>query len=219
MSINGSITGAFSEMGKLLELTGADSFRVRAYQRAGRAFESLTSDAGDMDKSDLLALDGVGHKMVEKVEEIVANGTFEELEELRKKVPDGLVGVLRIPGLGPKSVRAIWQTLGVESLDDLKKSIEDGSITTVPRMGAKTIENIARAIDFAQHAGDRTRLGMAVPLAGLIRERLLEVKGVKRVESAGSLRRGKETIGDLDFLAVCDDPDALFCCFLWDGRG
>ena len=216
MGLNDQIASAFSEMAKLMELSGADGFRVRAYQRAGRAFESLSGDAGDLDRKGLLELDGVGHKMADKVEAIVATGTFEELEELRGDTPAGLVEVLRIPGLGPKTVRAIWQTLEVESLDDLKKAIDDGSIEEVPRMGAKTIENIARAIDFAASAGDRTRLGLAAPLAGLVIERLNEVKGVKRLESAGSLRRGKETIGDLDILAVCDDPGALFQRLLRD---
>ncbi len=213
MGLNAQIAGALTEMARLSELAGADSFRVRAYQRAARAFESLTTDAGDLDRTALLELDGVGHKMAEKVEHIAATGTFPELDELRDKTPAGLIEVLRIPGLGPKTVRSIWQTLGVESLDDLKKSIDDESIATVPRMGAKTIENIARAIDFAAHAGDRTRLGFAAPLAALVRERLAEVPGVKRLESAGSLRRGRETIGDLDILAVCDDPAALSQAF------
>jgi len=213
MGLNAQIADAFNETAKLMELAGANAFRVRAYQKAARAFESLSKDAADLDRQALLDLDGVGHKMVEKVEEIAASGTFEDLEELRDKTPAGLVEILRIPGLGPKSVRAIWQTLGVESLDDLKKAIDDDSISTVPRMGAKTIENIARAIDFAQHSEDRTRLGLAAPLAQLIRERLADVKGVKKLESAGSLRRGKETVGDLDILAVCDDPAALSRAF------
>lgn len=213
MGLNAQIAGALSETAKLLELNGADAFRIRAYQRAARAFESLPVDAGDLDRKGLLELDGVGHKMAEKVEQIAATGTFPELDELREKTPAGLIEVLRIPGLGPKTVRAIWQTLEVETLDDLKKAIDDDSITDVPRMGAKTIENIARAIDFAANAGDRTRLGLAAPLAQLIRERLSDVKGVKRLESAGSLRRGKETIGDLDILAVCDDPAELSQAF------
>ena len=214
MGVNQDIAAAFAEMGKLLELTGADAFRVRAYQRAGRAFEGLARDADGLDRQDLLELDGVGHKMVDKVAEILASGSFEELDAARKKVPEGLLGVLKIPGLGPKTVRAMWKEIGVESMDDLKKAIDDGSIEDVPRMGEKTIDNIKRAIDFAEHAGDRTPLGIAAPIAEYIREELGKVKGVKKLEAAGSLRRGKETVGDLDILAVCKDPAKLseaFC--------
>lgn len=209
MSLNRTIVEALSEIAALHELLGADAFRVRAYARAARAFESLTADAASLSRQDLLLLEGVGHKMVDKVEELRDTGQICELQELRSKVPAGLPGLLRLQGLGPKTVRALWQHAGVESVADLQKAIAEDRLKDVPRLGAKTIENIARALDFAQHTGDRARLGLATPLAELIIETLAGTPGVRRLEAAGSLRRGRETVGDLDILAVADDPAAL----------
>ena len=209
MSLNTKIAEALTEMGRLHELLGADPFRVRAYLKAARAFEGLTADAAGMSRTELLALDGVGHKIVDKVEELVETGTVAELDGLRAKTPDGLGEVLRLQGVGPKTVRTLWKKAGVECLADLATAIDAGKLEGIEGMGAKTIENLARAIDFAKSAGDRTLLGIATPLAEMILEDLRAVKGVRRIEAAGSLRRGKETIGDLDFLAVCDDAAAL----------
>ncbi len=209
MSLNRTIADALHEMARLHELLGADAFRVRAYSRAARAFESLTADVGEMGRQELLQLEGVGHKMVDKVEQLVSTGTIDELEELRGKVPKGLTDLLGVQGLGPKTIRSLWKHAGVESMSDLEKAIEEDRLKDVPRLGAKTIENITRAMDFAKHSHDRARLGVAAPLAELIIERLGTVKGVRRLEAAGSLRRGKETVGDLDILASCDDPEAL----------
>jgi DNA polymerase (family 10) len=213
VSLNRTITDALHEIAALHELLGADAFRVRAYSRAARAFESLPTDAAEMSRQDLLQLEGVGHKMVDKVEQLRDTGSIDELIELRAKVPEGLPELLRIQGLGPKTVRAVWQHAGVESVEDLQKAIAEDRLKDVPRLGAKTIENIARALDFAKHSSDRARLGVAVPLAELIIEALEDVPGVRRLEAAGSLRRGKETVGDLDILAVADDPDRLAAAF------
>lgn len=208
MSLNADIAGAFHEIAVLLELTGADTFRVRAHQRAARAIEGLTTDIAELSRKDLLALDGVGHKTVDKIEEFVGSGTIGELEKLREAVPPGLAEILKIPGLGPKTVRALWKTLGVETVDALRESIADGSILTVPRMGQKTVDNIVRALDFSASSGGRTPAGIAVPLAELVIEHLRAVPGVTGLTYAGSLRRGCETAGDIDILACAEDPEA-----------
>ncbi|MFG0273538.1 MAG: DNA polymerase/3'-5' exonuclease PolX [Phycisphaerales bacterium] len=211
MAFNDEIAARFEQIAQLLELTGADKFRAIAHERAARTIGDMTTDlepiAQDLDA--LTKIDGIGKKIAEKIGEFAAEGTIGELEELKKEVPAGLLGVLEIPGLGPKTVRAMWQTLGVESVADLKKAIDDGSILEVPRMGKKTAENIKKSIVFAESSGERTPLGAAGPIAKGIVERLGKVKGAKEIVAAGSLRRGVETIGDIDILACGSDEDAL----------
>lgn len=193
-----------------MELLGEDSFRSSAHSRAARALESATADvaaiASQKDvkaaKAGLQAIEGVGPKIAEKLIELFTTGRVAELDELAEKVPAGLLGVMQIPGLGPKTVRAIWQTLGVTDLAGLKKALEDGSILTVPRMGEKAAEKIEASIAVMAAGHDRLRLGEAWPVAAWIVEQLRGLAGVERVEATGSLRRGKETIGDLDFLVA-----------------
>ncbi len=211
MSVNHDIAAALEEIAALLELTGADSFRASANARAARAIEDLPNDLADMadDKAALEAIPGVGKKIAAKVQEYLASGAMTELEELRAAVPPGLLDVLRIPGLGPKTVRAMWQTAGVESLDTLQKAIDDGSILQVPRMGAKTVENIKAALAFVAQADARLALGVALPIAEAIVARLSKIKGAGTVAYAGSLRRGRDTIGDIDILAATSDGGAV----------
>lgn len=208
MSTNSRIAEQFEQIAAMLELTGADSFRASANARAARTIADWSEDLGKIaaDREALTAIPGVGAKIADKIQEFVETGKITEREELLKKVPHGLLDILKIPGLGPKTVKAIWETLKVESLDDLKKALDNGSIEKVPRMGAKTIENIRKSISFAETAGERAPLGVAATVGGVIVERLRTLKGVKKAELAGSLRRGKETIGDIDVLVTTNDP-------------
>ncbi|MEL7062030.1 MAG: DNA polymerase/3'-5' exonuclease PolX, partial [Acidobacteriota bacterium] len=143
-----------------------------------------------------------------KIVEFVADGAIAEHVELLEKVPAGLFEVLQIPGVGPKAAKAMWTELGIESLDDLKGTSDD-DLAALPRMGKKTVENIRQATRFAEAAGERVPIGRARPIALAIVERLREVSSVERAEFAGSLRRGRETIGDLDFLVACSDVKAV----------
>ena len=124
-------------------------------------------------------------------------------------MPSGLFEVLDIPGVGPKAARLMWQDLGIESVDDLKAQLDSPALQALPRMGKKTVDNIRRAIAFGEQTRSRIPLGQARPIAVELKAALERTAGVKRLAFAGSLRRGRETIGDLDFLAVADDPEAL----------
>lgn len=203
------------QMAAMLELTGANRFKVNAYSKAARAIKGSSIDvmANADDPKALEEIDGVGSSIAEKIGEYAESGTFDEFEQLRKKVPAGLIQVLEIPGIGPKTVRQMWTELEIESVADLKKAIDDGSLENLPRMGKKTIENIKDAIDFSEKSGERTPLGKALPLAEQLVDALSKVKGVKQIQYAGSLRRGAETIGDIDILVSAADPAEVHKAF------
>ncbi len=204
MGFNADVAAALERMGQTLELLGESGFKVNAHARAARVIKDLPQDlkaiAGD-DKA-LTAIDGVGKGIAKKITEFAETGKIEEAEKLSAQVPAGLFDVLALQGLGPKTVRAMWQELEIESIADLSKAIEAGTLAGLPRMGAKTIENIKEAITFAAQTQGRTKIGSAMAVAESMLELLRGVNGVERVEIAGSLRRGRETIGDLDFLAI-----------------
>lgn len=211
MSVNQDIAALLEEMAALLELTGADSFRASAHARAARAIEDYPGNLRDVadDRAALEAIPGVGKKIADKVQEYLKTGAIHEHAELRAAAPAGLLDVLRIPGLGPKTVRAMWQGIGVDSLESLRRAIEDGSILQVPRMGAKTVENIKAALTFVAQASERMALGVALPIAEEIVARLAPIAGPGAVAYAGSLRRGRDTIGDIDILAAVPDGGAV----------
>ncbi|MDE0888283.1 MAG: DNA polymerase/3'-5' exonuclease PolX [Phycisphaerales bacterium] len=213
MSMNEDIAKIFEELATLLELTGANGFRVNAHSKVARVVEGLTSDLGELARTDdaiksLEAIDGIGKSSAQKIVEFAAQGTVTELEKLRASVPDGLREVMKVPGLGPKTVRRLWQEAEIESIEDLEAAIDDGRLEALPRMGRKTIDNIRESIDFMKTAGDRRRLGTAMPIAERLVAAMQAIPGVRKVAYAGSLRRGQETIGDLDLLVTTTDPTA-----------
>jgi len=208
MGLNQDIAAILSEMADLLELTGADRFRVNAHARAARIIKDLPTDLATLteDKKAITAIEGIGAKTADKIIEFANEGAVYEHGELLTQVPRGLLDVLKIPGLGPKTVRVFWQDKGICSLDDLKEAIENGSLADLPRMGKKTIANISDAIEFLEASAGRTPLGQAMPVAETIVAALTALDCVERAEFAGSLRRGEETVGDIDILVSTSDP-------------
>jgi DNA polymerase (family 10) len=204
MSTNETIAEQLEEIAQLLDLLGENGFKVNAHAKAARVVGDYAGDIGAVaaDKAALLKIDGIGEKIADKIIESVKTGQMSELNELRGKVPAGLIVVLKIPGLGPKTVRAMWQTLGIASIEGLEKSIADGSLLTLPRMGEKAVEKIKTSLAFAKGNAEQPRLpiGKAWPIADAMLERVRGLPGVARAEMAGSLRRGRETVGDLDML-------------------
>lgn len=211
MSFNAQLADLFERMAKLLEVTGANAFRVNAYQRGARRLRELGEDLQPLadDAKKLIAIEGIGKGLAEKIAEFAESGRVDEFEQLQAEVPAGVVAMMNIPGVGPKTVASLWNQGGITSIDQLKQAIADGSLEDLPRMGKKTIEKIGKSIAYAESAGQRTRLGEALPMAIEIVGELAALSNVKRVDYAGSLRRGRETIGDIDILAACDDPKAL----------
>lgn len=208
MSFNSELSAIFSQMADLLELTGANRFRVNAHARAARVIKDTTADLRPIahDAAALTAIDGIGKGIAGKIAEYADTGAIAEHRELLGTVPPGLLAVLEVPGLGPKTVKLLWDEMGVIDLDTLRAALDSEKITTLPRMGKKSVEKIRASLEFAESAGERLLLGMVEPVASSIVERMLGVDGVTRCACAGSLRRGRETIGDIDILVCADDP-------------
>lgn len=210
MSFNRDAVRLLNEIASMLELLGENPFKVNAHARAARAIEGMSQDLLGLsgDRSALTAIDGIGPKIADKLIELAGTGEMSEHTALAERVPSGLMGLLRIPGLGPKTVRLMWQERGVTDLAGLKGIIDDGSILELPRMGKKAVEKISAAIRFAEQDTGRLHIGVAMPVAEAVVEHMRGVEGVTRAAFAGSLRRGKETIGDIDVLVCAEDPAA-----------
>ncbi len=215
MSFNASLANLFDRMSAMLELTGADRFRVNAHAKAARVIRDHTSDLESIaaDQKALTAIEGIGKGTAAKIAEFAETGSIAEHDELAKQVPAGVLEMLNIPGLGPKTVKLLWDEKGIESIHALKDAIEDGSILDLPRMGAKTVENIKESIAFIESSGKRLHIGVAMPVAEALVRRMLDTPGVTRCAYAGSLRRGKESIGDIDVLATTADAEAARAAF------
>ena len=214
MSANAELARIFQEMSAIMELTGANVFRVNAYARASRVLNDLAVDVADIaDHKQLVAIEGIGDGTATKILEYLDTAAVEAHKALLDEVPHGLLELLKISGLGPKTVRVLWEQGGVTGLAALIEKLDSGAVEKLPRMGAKTVANIRESIAFAAAQGKRVRLGDALPLAERIVEYLRRVRGTTRVEYAGSLRRGRETIGDIDVLASTARPDALHDAF------
>lgn len=211
MSTNAELARIFSEMAAVLEITDSNPFRVGANYKVARILSDLTFDIRDIgsEKKKLLEIEGIGEGTASRIMEFCSTGKVKEHDALVAKIPPGLLEVTKIPGVGPKTAKLLWEQCGVVDLASLKEKIDTGALVGMPRMGEKTVANILKSIEFIEQASQRTRLGEALPLAENIIEFLQGVKGVKQIAYAGSLRRGVETVGDIDIIAAASDPKAL----------
>ncbi len=211
---NADVSRALEQLADLMEIQGEDSFRVSSYRRAARSVDDLARDVREVAaRGELAKLPGVGKSIAEKIEELLTKGTLTQLEELKAQVPASLLDLLRIPGLGPKKAAVLWRERGVDSLASLQAAIERGALGDLKGFGAKSVEKLREGLEFVQKAAGRTRLGRAWEIAADFREAVAHLPGVRRVEVAGSLRRGSETVGDLDLLCVSDDGRAVVEAF------
>ncbi len=207
---NQKLADIFQQMADILQLLDADGFRVNAFARIARTLGEMTDDVAAIgpDVKALAKLPGVGKGSAERIAEYLETGTIKDHQELLAKVPPGLLPLLDIPGLGPKTIALFWKHAGIESLDDLKARLESDALAELPGMGAKKLENLRKSIAFAQTAGQRVRIGVAMPVAEWFVEQLTTLKQVKQAAYAGSLRRGRDTIGDVDLLVAAAKKDA-----------
>ncbi|MFA9478290.1 DNA polymerase/3'-5' exonuclease PolX [Phycisphaerales bacterium AB-hyl4] len=201
---NTTLAAIFQQMADVTELLGGNRFRVNAFQRAARSLQELGEDVAGIDPGRLSKLDGIGSGTADRIREYLDHGRIDEHEKLIKEVPAGVIKLLDIPGLGPKSVATLWQQGGVTDTATLKKKLDTGELEKLPRMGKKTLENIKKNLAFAETAHQRIRIGEAMPLANWFVHQLRGLEPVEAVHYAGSLRRGRETVGDLDLLAIAD---------------
>ncbi len=193
----------FNKMADILEFKGENPFKISAYRKAARILGDLTQDIEEIaKKGELKKIPGIGDGMAQKVEEYLKTGKVAKFEEIRRGVSDELIAMMEIPGMGPKTLSLIYKERGIKNLSELEKALENGSLIDLPGMGEKKAENIKRGIQLLKQSKGRMSLGMAFPVAKRIVEALREATGSKKIEWAGSLRRMKENIGDIDILAT-----------------
>ncbi|MFG0334562.1 MAG: DNA polymerase/3'-5' exonuclease PolX [Maioricimonas sp. JB049] len=207
---NVEVARVFEELADLLEIQGANAFRIRAYRNAARTIEALPETVSALvaeGKSELTELPGIGKDLAEKIITIVETGELPQLAKLRKEVPPGVVAMLRIEGLGPKKVARLFQDEGIESLQQLREAAERGDIEKVKGFGKKSAQNILEGLERIELVGTRTFLSEAKAAADEIVAALLEQEAVHQADVAGSCRRRKETCGDLDVLVTAASAD------------
>ena len=201
---NKTIARLLAETADLLEIDGADSFRIRSYRRAADAAEQTTVDLTEAaaDTARLMEIDGIGKSMAAHLQSIAQTGTLDQRDQLLKKYGLGVLELLKLPGMGPKTVALLWDAAKIGSVDQLAQAIEAGRLNGLPRMGAKQIEKLRKGIEDFRRSAGRVRIDVATEEAARIAAYLLQFKGIDNVAPAGSLRRGRETEGDLDLLAT-----------------
>ncbi len=214
---NQSIAEVLREIGEYLAMQNVP-FKPRAYEKAALTIEGLEEEAADAYAAGglkaLKEMPGVGESIAEKIEEFIKTGKVKYFEGLKKKTPVDLSELSRVEGLGPKSIKTLYQKLGVSNLNELEKAAKAGKIAKLAGFGEKSEQKILKGIGFARTAGGRFVLGFMMPLIRGIEASLAKVPGVARVTVAGSARRRKETIGDADLLAVSSRPKAAMDHFV-----
>ena len=207
---NIEIVRVLDEVADLLEIQQANPFRVRAYRNAVRTINAHASPLRKLVEqgADLTELPSIGKGLAENIRELVESGRLTLLEEMAAEIPPGLVELMRLPGVGPKKARKLWDELGVESIDDLEEVAGEGRVAELPGFGLKTQDRILRGIRNYRTSTTRFRLGEVDKLLPPLIEHLQGTPGITRLEVAGSYRRRKETVGDIDILVLADDARA-----------
>lgn len=207
---NQQVSAALAEIGILMELLGEKPFKVNAYVNASRTISQLTDEiASYVNKGTLGEIAGIGATLQEKITSLVKTGKLEFLEELRAKVPPGLVKMLAIQGVGPKKVKALYDQLQIDSLEKLKVACDEGKVAALKGFGAKTQQKILEGIEFLGSVAGRVRLDEANSVANTLLNLLKDMNEVIRMEVCGSLRRRKETVKDIDLLVSSNTPGPI----------
>ena len=212
--LNEEVAGLLREYAELTQITGGDVFRARNYEKAARSVRGWGDDIGPLDARALRAIPGVGASIAAKIAEYRDTGTIGALEELRAQIPPGVLELTRVPGLGPKRALQLNRELGVESVDDLAAAITAGRLDGLAGFGDKSGERIASGIEVYRQGRERVLLDVAMHTATAMVAALSAVPGCQRCAYAGSLRRMRETIGDVDILAAAQDSAPLMAAFI-----
>ncbi len=208
---NADIAAIFEEIADLLEIESANPFRVRAYRNAARILGDLGTDVRGMleQGTDLTELPGIGDDLAGKIREIVDTGHCATLDKLHRRIPHAVVELLRLPGLGPKRVKALYQELDIHTVAQLQRAARDGRLRELPGFGPKTEQRLLEALAAQAGAPQRYKLAVAGQYAQALADYLRRIPGVRDVAVAGSFRRMRETVGDLDLVVTSLDPDAV----------
>jgi len=213
---NSEVARVFQDIADLLELKGENVFKIRAYQKAARAIEHYPRELKVMieEGEDLQSIPGVGEAIAKKATELITTGKLGYYENLKTEFPAGITNLLAIPGIGPKTANKLSTELGISTVDELERAIEDGRVAQLFRLGEKTAENMLRQIQALRRKDQRIPIGEALPIVDGIVAALSSVSGVRNLTAAGSLRRFRETVGDIDLMGTADDPEEVIDAFV-----
>ncbi len=206
--VNDAVEAVLLEYADLLSILTDDPFKPRSYEKAARAVGGYPGDIEGMDLKSILEIPSVGKSIGEKIHEYLVSGTITALDELRARIPPGVRRMMSVPGLGPKKAMVLYSERNISNVEELERAIEAGDLAGLKGFGAKTEENIRRGIQRLRESGDRVQVNVALDLAESVLAQLGDVRGIRRIEYAGSLRRMAETIGDVDLLVAAEEKDA-----------
>ncbi len=214
---NFELARMFEKIADALEIKGENQFKVIAYRKVSRILKDFPEDIEKVYREGRLReIPGIGEGIAKKISEYLKTGEMKKYREALDGIPQGLLELLDIPNLGPKTIKLAHEKLGVKNLEDLKRVIEDGSLAKLPGMGAKKVENIRVGIEMVERKGGGERrfpIGLVSPIVEEVVSVLSSIKGVEKVIPAGSYRRCKETVGDLDFLTIAEDREKVITTF------
>src|SRR6516165_7339070 len=211
--LNEEVAALLREYAELTQITGGDVFRARNYEKAARSVRGWGEDISQLDVKGLRAIPGVGASIAAKIAEYLASGRIAALDELRAKIPAGVLELTRVPGLGPKRALQLNHDLGIQSVDELAAAVKAGRLEGLAGFGARSEERIASGIEVYRQGRERVLLDVALHTATAMVAALSAVPGCQRCAYAGSLRRWRETVGDVDILAAADDSAPLMAAF------
>ena len=212
---NQEIADILIHISEILDIQGENPFKIRAYIKASQTIENLTYQLSSLeDKDRIMELPGIGEGIAKKIKELLETGKLKYYEDLKKSEYAPLIELLRIPGMGPKHAKLVHDELGVKSIAELKKAAEAGKLRELPGLGEKVEQNILQGIQQVQKFKERYSLAFIYPRAQNIVEELKKIKEIKQITLGGSLRRMKETIGDVDILVASDKPKPVMGAFV-----
>ncbi len=213
---NSDVAKVFQDIADLLELKGENVFKIRAYQKAARAIDYYPRELEALieEGEDLRSIPGVGEAIAKKTAELITTGKLDYYEDLKAEFPQGITNLLDIPGIGPKTANKLSSELGVSSVDELERAINEGQLAKLSRLGEKTAENILHQIQALRRKDRRIPIGEALPIVEEITATLRSIPGVKNLTPAGSLRRFQETVGDIDLMGTANEPKEVIDAFV-----
>ncbi len=211
---NQEIAKIFNDIADILEIKGENPFRIRAYRRAAMNIEGLAKEVSEIPKEELIKIPGIGQDLAGKIEEYIKTGKLDFYENLKKEVPEGLSKLLSVPSLGPKTAKLLYEKLKIKDLDELERLAREHKLSGLPGIKEKTEENILKGIEMLKRGIERQPLGKVLPLANDIYEHLKRKAPINKISLAGSIRRWKDTIKDIDILATSKDSKAVMDIFI-----
>lgn len=212
--LNEIIAKIFRQIAMILEIKGENTFKIRAYERAAQNIEGIPNLEDIVNEEKLTQIPGIGHDLSEKIKEFVIKGKIQAYEELKKSIPEGLLNLLNIPSVGPKTAKLLYEQLNIKSIPDLEEAIQKGKLKGIFGIKEKTIYNILKGIEVVKRGRERLTLAQAAFVADEFLGRLKKLPEVKKIEAAGSLRRQKETVRDIDILITSKTPKKIMDTFV-----